>query len=253
MRIILKYILQLLSIWAVAKHEIELVIVIGWLGVELTKEGVYSVLKEKFIVRRNTKPIWWDLSIPLNILGYEDKERKILDWIRLIIKSICILILKRKSKYTLILSVHSGVQSTAIYWGKIIKPNYLIIVNHSKKSSVTDHLIKATIKYGGLIIYDKDDFKSKKFSRGFMYGTTKSAHVSYTENKQAIIIKYKKHKVRFPKYYIPSYTKKFIAAIVAFSIARGVDIDDILSGLLKFDLRERILEKISKKISEKES
>jgi UDP-N-acetylmuramyl pentapeptide synthase len=250
MRIILKKILQNLARWALAKHDIELIVVTGWVGVDLAKEGIYTLLKERYIVRRNTRHVWWDFSVPLNILGFVDKRRTFLGWIGLICKSYLLLLFGSKSKHTLILSAWSNNESTAKYWQKIVKPDYLVIVNNQKKSNVTDSLIKAARKSKGVIIYDDADFKKRNFRNSFIYGKSKTARVSYSEDKDKIVLKYNNSKLSIAKYYMPTFAKNIVAAIVALSISKGLSIEDITSGLLKFDLRNKVLKKISKRIRE---
>lgn len=250
MRIILKIILRRLAKWALVKHNMELVVVTGWIGVDLLKEGVYTLLDEKFIVRRNTKRVWWDLSVPLNILGFADKRRNTLQWIWLIIKSVLILAFGQKNPSVLVLSAESEKEETAKYWSSFVEPDFLVIVNNKKDSHVTDALINST-KKKGVIIYDISEFE-RKFKNSFSYGQNEGVKVLYKETKTSIVVSYNNQKITIPKYYMPVFAKNILASLISLAIAKGLKFDDIINGLLKFDLRNSILKKLTESLSKNE-
>ena len=97
-------VLSKLAVLALRKHEIKVVVIAGNYDTELARELVYTVLKEKLNVRRNYSNIWWDLSIPLNILGYEDIQRSFIGWVGLLLSSSIALIKNKKNPQLLILN-----------------------------------------------------------------------------------------------------------------------------------------------------
>jgi len=250
MRFILKFILQFFSRIAIRKHSIELVVVTGSVGAELVKEGIYTVLSEKFITRRNTKEIWWDLSIPLNILGYSDTQRSPLGWLILFIRIIIYLFIGQSNPHILVLSAISENPYTAKYWSSFIKPDYLVVVNKLKPSKVTENLVKCTTKYGGIIIYKTGSVKRKKNGSYFEFGTGKKSKVNVKETSKSIVLTYRDRKIKALRYSMIPQEADFLSAVFSLGVAKEMRLDDIISGVAKFDLRNAVLRKISKKFNE---
>lgn len=248
MRGILQLVLEYLAKWAIRKHNMELIVVSGKAGIDLVREGIYVVLSEKYQVRRNVKPVWWDLSIPLNILGYVDKKRSIAAWLNVIFKSWFVLVFGPKNPSILVLSAESGRKETAKYWYRILKPDYLVIANYIDKSPVVEFLLNSTKDYGR-VIYNPDEITLKQ-RRTFMYGKDKSAKLIFKENKDAITYVYKDYKLKVEKYFLPPYTKNIVGSILSLAIYKGMKFEDAVNGLLKFDLRNKILTQISENIGQ---
>jgi UDP-N-acetylmuramyl pentapeptide synthase len=248
MRKLLQIVLMLLSKKALRKHQIELIVVTGWIGLDLVKDGIYQILSEKYIVRRNVNPVWWDLSIPLNILGYEDNQRGFLGWLNIILRSIFLIHFGPSNKHILILTAESGREDTAKYWKGFLMPSLLVVVNNKKESEVTNILVKNTAQKG-VVIYDKDDLGNTKIKNGFDYGINTDATVMFKENKEKITVKYKKYSVSIPKYFAPAFTKGIIAPVIACAISKGMSMDEIANGFIKFDMRNTILKKLSNTIA----
>lgn len=247
MRKVLKNILYWLSNWAIQKHHIELVVITGNIGAEIAKEAMYFVLSEKFLVRRNVKPVWWDLSIPLNILGYEDKQRNLLDWLILITKSTLFLIFGQKSEHTLIFSIQTENDSTINYWSKIIKPHFLLVLDETDvESKLVAELVRIVENNKGIIVYKE---LNRKKVNGLKYGKDSNAKVSYKVTKSSYLITYKKYRLKFSRNYIlPPLKGDFLCGIIALAIAKGMKIDDISNGLLKYDMRNTVFNKISQQL-----
>lgn len=128
-RKILKYYLSFLSRLAIKKHSMELIIIVGWHSTEIVREAVYEVLNEKFQVRRNTKNLWWDLSVPLTILGYKDMKRDFIMWLFICVRALFYLIIGQRNPHKIVLNLNTSNSNTADYWAEFIKPDFLIIVN----------------------------------------------------------------------------------------------------------------------------
>ncbi len=246
MRGILQLVLEYLAKWAIRKHNMELIVVSGKAGIDLVREGIYVVLSEKYQVRRNVKPVWWDLSIPLNILGYVDKRRGVLAWLDVIFKSWFVLVFGPKNPSILVLSAESEREETAKYWYKILKPDYLVIANYTEKSPVVEFLLNRT-KIQGRVVYNPEDIEVKQ-RRTFAYGTNKSAKLKMRETKEAVTYSYKDYKLKVEKYFLPPYTKNIVGSILSTALYKGMGFEDSVNGLLKFDLRNKILSQISENI-----
>ena len=248
MRFLLKKTLQYLSAWAIRKHKLELIVITGDTGVEIVREGIYSILSQKYIVRRNIKSVWWDLSIPLNILGYTDETRSLFSWIILIFRATIYLLYGPKNPHTLILSAQSGLKETAEYWSEFIKPNFLVIVDDALNKNVSNYLRKATIEKNGVIITENSEFENN--SNTFLFGKNKSSKVTFQVSSDKILVQYNKFSISVPRFFFSPSSGKYIAGIVSLCISKGMAIDDIAIGLSKFDMKSEILKKISTKIIE---
>lgn len=243
MRRILKYQLKNLSKYAIKKHKIKIIVVHGWLGVEFVKEGIYQVLDEKFVVRRNVKPVWWDLSVPLNILGYEDKRRSIPGWISLTIRAIITLMISKSNPHYLVLSASSEHDSTAKYWSQFVQPEILVLFNIQDDCKLQQVLLNKTKQNKGTVIVDekhKIKFPNKKI---YSFGE-KSKNINYKSDKNQIVITVKDKKFKFKNYGVSPYEPEFIASIFSTAKFLNLEINDIIGGFSKFDYRNLFLNKI---------
>lgn len=68
-RKILRKLVKQLTSKIIDKHDISIIAVLGHFGTDIAREALYAIISENTNVRRNTNRIWWDMSIPLTILG----------------------------------------------------------------------------------------------------------------------------------------------------------------------------------------
>ena len=246
--------LSFLSRWAINKHQIELIVITGWYGTEVARELFYTILSPTLMVRRNIKEIWWDFSIPLAVLGYKDKKRHAFAWLFLLIKAALYLLFGKKNPHILILSADCTYDATARYWGSFIKPEYLLILNYTKKAALTEELIKATKDNKGTIIYDPDQTNvkiQKKLQNNatFTFSQYASANLQIKDQKNLFTIKYRKNVISVPKEYFPAVNADLIAGVYALALLKKMDLYEIGYNSLKFSLPELVISKIKQNLA----
>lgn len=244
-RLFLKRILSVLSRWAIRKHSIQLIVVSGFYGTEIVREGVYEILRSKYIVRRNTSPIIWDMAIPLAVLGYPDRRRNSLQWISLIFRAAGTLIIGPKNPHKLVLSANCTFPETSKYWSTFLSPDVLVVLNYEKESQIIESLLER-VKDDGTLIYDKDKVDIKKLETmnrpdKLVTYAEKDADFIYSIKKK--YIEYNGEKLHIPKI-VPQVTYPHIAAIFATSIKSGISVMDAGIEALKFDMGIILAKKI---------
>jgi hypothetical protein len=198
-RTLLKKFLTLLAKKAIDKHPMELIIVLGINGTEIIKELGYSVLSDKINVRRIINKPWWDLSIPLSILGYRDEKRSIIKWVYMIIKSTLYLVFGPKNPSTLILNLNYSHTSTMEYWSKILNPDVLILSNYNKNVDPVEKFIENTVnKNGKLIIHQNSQYKLhhkfQSYKNIYLIGNSKNSYLRSIENEGKFTFYHNKEK-----------------------------------------------------------
>jgi len=167
-RQLLKTILAKLAQWAIRKHDIEMIVILGVNGTDIIKEEAYAVLSSKYRVRRVTNKAWWDFSIPLSILGYKDKKRSLPRWIGLIVKTCIYLLFGPKNSHTIILNLNYSHPDTMKFWSRFINPDILILSNFNHKESSINLFIDNTItKKGSIILHEKSREFMNKSQQGY--------------------------------------------------------------------------------------
>lgn len=239
-RNILKAILWFLTKVTIRKHKIEFIVIVGWYGTELVREGAYEILSEKFNIRRNVHKISSDVAVPLNILGYTDQRYSILGWIGVIVRSIFALITSKRNEHKFLLSLNLTQKSIADYWFSIIKPRVLVILNYKdKKSEILDKILKRTKRNKGNV-YISDSILLKKFSKypkfGHSVGKSNAIHTpirTYSVSKK-----------------LPALLLRIYAPINTIAEHYGWANQEIVDSLSKVDASKLILESIINKVKE---
>jgi len=223
----------------------ELIIVVGWHGTEIVREAIYEILNEKFHVRRNTKNLWWDLSVPLTILGYKDKKRSILKWIWLCIRALFYLLLGRRSPHKIVLNLNTRDENTVLFWSKFIRPEYLVIVNQKNYTKLIETLIKNTEKNMGKIIYDPSMTKVEiRKSMSFTFGKSKGAQLRITDGKNSVTYKYKNETVKFSYSILPKFSSILIGSALSLGVLKGMSLVNSGFSALKVNSQSRLISKI---------
>ncbi|HLD03503.1 MAG TPA: hypothetical protein VJC17_01890 [Candidatus Dojkabacteria bacterium] len=246
--------LSILSRWALNKHQIELIVINGWYGTEVARELLYTILSPTLLVRRNIKEIWWDFSIPLAVLGYKDKKRNPFAWVWLLLKAALYLLFGKKNPHILILSADCTYDATARYWGSFIKPEYLLILNYTKKAALTEELIKSTKFNKGTIIYDPDQTNVKiqrvlQNTPTFTFSQYAPAKVQIIDQKNLFTIKYQKREISLPKEYFPAVSADLIAGVYSLALLMKMDLYEIGYNSLKFSLPDLVISKIKQNLA----
>lgn len=156
LRSLLKTILKFLSRFAIRKHKIRVVAVSGWYGTWLAKESIYLTLKDDYKVRRNVSSIDWDFSIPLTILGYEDKRYSPLGWLNVIFSTSWVLLFERSNPHIQVLELDANKREIYEYWLSIMQPEVLVLINSRPGMENVEELLVSSLIKDGLLIYEED-------------------------------------------------------------------------------------------------
>lgn len=247
-RKILTYVLSVLASLAISKHKIRVCVVVGTSGSSIVKEMLYTVLKERSNVRRNVEDIWWDLSIPLNVLGYEDKQRSYPEWISLIASAIVAILKNKSNPHLLILNADTKHKETADYWSNFLSPEYLVILNFDKESILANELLEKNHEVNGQIVSPHtllaDIPKEYNEDRVFTYGTQKSDLLLKRLTDGRLRVTYKKEKIVLPKKLWPSVSVRITGAIFSVAVLEGFDLSSTAYACLKYTFPKSMLGKI---------
>lgn len=126
MRVILKQILARLTKWAIKKHDISVIAVLGEKQSRLTSYILWETLHKNNFVRCQWDRSFWDLAIPLTILGYEAKQRNPLEWVVLVFKASFVLLTQKAESQLIILHVPYSLPEILNYWFKLFSPDLVI-------------------------------------------------------------------------------------------------------------------------------
>ncbi|MBP9759120.1 hypothetical protein KBD45_05480 [Candidatus Dojkabacteria bacterium] len=233
-RNLLKTILLILAKFAIRKHGIKFIIICGWHRTTIVKEEMYNYLSEDYNVRRNIQNIWWDLSLPLDILGYKDRRYSTKGWFKMIIKTIGALLTGPKNPHKIIIDLNFSDKNTSKYWKKIIKPELLIILNYKQsEKELFEVLIQSTIKNKGKV------FVSNTLGKKFM------KYEKFGSDKEFIITP--KHKFKYnhnlPKVFVETYP-----SILSTLENYGWNEDRIKKTISTHNFTEELISKITRNI-----
>lgn len=249
-RTTLKNWLALLAKWALKKHKIKLVVVSGWFATETAKELAYTVIGIKHKVRRINKNPWWDLSIPLAVLGYKDEQRSMPQWIWLIVKSIVLLVFGKSNPHTLVLNLNYADEDTLKYWNKLVEPQILVIHNLKQEHNLLKQMIVATMKVGGTIIIQYPDYLRlsktlSKYEKVMTIGCENQADIVYDQDKQQNInFKYQQKNYSIKKKAMPGINCEILACSLAVAITEDIQPLDALYAMVKYPIGSKLLSKL---------
>lgn len=234
LRILLKTILQILAKVAIKKHGIKFIVICGWHRTTLVKEEIYNYLSEDYNVRRNIQNIWWDLSLPLDILGYKDRRYSVKGWFKIVTKTIGALIKAPKNPHKIIIDLNFSDENTSKYWKHIIKPELLIILNykHSEKD-LFEILIESTLRNKGKIIVS--NALGKKFMKFDKFGFDKE-YIYTPKNKF-------KYNSNLPRVFVETYP-----SILSVLENYGWSEERIKTTISTHNFTEEIISKITRNI-----
>lgn len=249
LRFILKQKLKYLSSLALKKHQMELIVVTGWYDTRIVKDMTYTLLHPKYNVRTSVSEPWWDLSVPLTILGYKDKKRSTISWMILLFRAYFRLILGKSNPQGLILNLNYSKEDTAKFWSSFVKPNILVVTHYNKDMKILSKLIDNTKKKKGTIIFNSKDYKEMmkligKYNDIFIYGKD-SEDISYDDSKEnLLILKRKDQKYEIQTQFLPIIKAESIVASLSVAIVKGVPLVEALYSLLKFEMPLRLVKNI---------
>lgn len=236
-RQILKTILGVLTKAIIRKHKMDLIIITGWYGSSIVRELIYHLLKSNFNVRRNTNSIWWDLSIPLVVLGYEDRKRSFLEWIILIFKIIFSFITKPNYHHKIILNLDTLNDKTADFWVKYLKPHIFVILNENPKSKLLKRILLNKEYKDTLFIYKKDVFRElEKYTiKRYVY-SQKHGDLLFKKIDNILVVKSKKVKIKIKIPNTYNFIWEFIPAAISVALIEKMPLKQINSNIIQFNL-----------------
>ncbi len=241
-RYLLKHILGKISRGVITKHNAEVIVVIGWTGSSIVREMIYNELKEEFNVRRNTREVWWDLSVPLAILGYKDKRRDIFSWIYLIIRSSLSLVFRKRYAHKIVINIDTSYENIAKFWSRYIKPDIVVMLKENPGSKLIKKILHSDSSERILFVYNPELFSGFKAGRvrEFIF-TKKVGDLVYSRKKDILFIRYKNKeiKVRIPQGC--AFIWELIPAAISVGILEGIEFTSLKYDLSKFNFHPRQL------------
>lgn len=248
-RQILKKILGKLSKKAISRHNTEVILVTGWTGTSIVRELIYHLISDNFNVRRNVSEVWWDFSVPLTILGYEDKKRSLFEWMLLILRTFFRLKLRPKYAHKVVINLDTSLEETAKFWSENINPHIVVVLKERPKSKVLKKFCQIQGVEKILFVYNPDlfgGFRGKQV-REFIYGK-KDSNLVYERSGDLLQLTYKNKsiQVKIPK--TCKFLCEFIPAAFAVGILEGLGLECLASNLPHFDLHPKQIEKVASKL-----
>ena len=231
----LKKILGKFSKRLISKHHAEVILISGWTGTSISRELVYHFLKDKYNVRRNVKKVWWDLSIPLIILGYEDKKRNFLEWVVLIIRAFFSITFKPSYPHKIIIDLDTSLEEIASFWLDFVNPNIVLLLREKPESKIVEVFLNR--KGSEKIIYSFNpkqvEHTDTELLRSFTYGT-RNVDLTYKKNKNILELSYrsKEANVSIPKQWI--FMWEIIPASISVGILQGLSLEYLANTLPTF-------------------
>lgn len=247
LRKILRKLVKQLTRKIIEKHNISIIAILGHFGTDIAREALYSIISENGNVRRNTKPIWWDMSIPITILGGEDKKKSILEWNIFAFKSWIGYITNKSYPHQIIIELDTNYEDVADYWGDIIAPKAVLLVNvEQNEARQLEKIINNKEQVS--IIYDVDDINSYSFIKNlksqktFSFGIDK-ASLNYRYDKKVLdyIYRSKSYKAKID---VPIFEVKPIVGAISTAIVLGVKPSNIPNRIENFELHPEIISKV---------
>ena len=266
MRKLIQLKLKILSKLILKKYKPKIIGITGSVGKTSAKEAVYTVLKTKFNVRRNTKNYNNEIGLPLTIIGSDSPGKSIFGWLGVFFKALGLILFKDKN-YPKILVLEMGVDRPGDmkYLMGIAKGDIGIVtlISHSHEEFFEDvkeiqkekGLLVENLKPGGWAILNFDDeltrelagkSKVKVLSYGFKEGAMLRAQelvFSFEKTKEVDNLLGLSFKLTYNGSFIPVLLPQVIgynsiyAALVAAAVGATMEMNlvEISKAMREFD------------------
>lgn len=241
-RSVLKTSLGTISKKTIQKHNAELIVVVGWTGSGIVRELLYQLLKGSYNVRRNYSDVWWDLSVPLAILGYEDVQRNVFQWISLLLKSYLSLFVKPKHKHKMIINLDTSLEETAAFWSRYITPDIVVVLREKPKSKVLKMFRKKSGGEKTIYVYNPELYGDLEHTqvREFIYSHNKG-DLKYAIRSEVLSLRYKKDEIKIKIPHQATFLREYIPAAIAVGILQGISLDDLSERVRYFEFHPKQL------------
>ena len=245
---VVQKVLRFLASKILKKYKPRVIGVTGSVGKSITKEMIFSVLKNYFRVRRSKKNYNNEVGIPLAIIGVSGEKKNLWQWFGTVCKAIILIIFPGKYPEILILELATDRPGDIKYFCDFIVIEVGILTNvgishlenFGTKEAIFEeksYLLKRAEK---LVIYNGDNIEKKKITDKIIgdirsYGFKKEADFMATEigykYNQKNILAGMIFKIGHKDKLIPGKLNNLIGypylygALVALSIAEYFNID----------------------------
>lgn len=175
------------------KHKPFIIGVTGNLGKTSTKDAIYTVMKDRFDVRRSEKSMNSEFGVPLTILGEKSGWNNPLRWVLIIIRGALVPFAKEYPTH-LVLEIGADRVGDIKNVASWLHPDITVVTQFgevpvhieffpNRDAVITEkgYLVEA-LKSSGLFVYNADDHDSEK-----LLGKTDARKVSFGLHKQADI------------------------------------------------------------------
>ena len=180
----LSWMLKLLSRWAIQKHGLRFIVVAGPHGTKLTGELISELLSPDVVLRKQLEKPFWDYSIPLAILGYEDRRYGLGEWIVLILRILYQLSIGRRNFSWIILQMSTHLPEIASYWLDIVTPEYVVLVNRDEEGSVLEEILIKKVKKNVIYYATDNDEMLDRSSAAVRVGSDSSSDLCITKIRE---------------------------------------------------------------------
>lgn len=168
---ILQFYLKITATLFLSRYRPKVIGVTGSVGKSSTKEAIYTVLREKFNVRRSLGSYNNEIGVPLTIMGEESPGSKIFGWVIIFFRAIKRLIYDKNYPEILVLELGVDKPNDLEYLLGFIKPKIAVITSispaHLEKLKSEQEIYKEKTKLAsrlpkkGIAILNFDDERLK--------------------------------------------------------------------------------------------
>ncbi len=151
----------------IKRHKPKVVAITGSVGKTGTKEMIWYLLKDKFVVRKSEKNYNNEIGLPLTIIGLESGEGSVFRWLVTLIKAFWIAHFGRNYPEVLVLEMGADQKGDIKHLCQIARPDVAVVTNiknsHLENFKTQANLVKEKttilkmVRKNGLAILNKDD------------------------------------------------------------------------------------------------
>ncbi|MFC1612907.1 UDP-N-acetylmuramoyl-tripeptide--D-alanyl-D-alanine ligase [Patescibacteria group bacterium] len=266
MKKILQNILAFLSKKVLKKYNPDIIGITGSVGKTSSKEAVFSVLKNKYSIRKNIKNYNNEIGVPLTILGCESGNRSFMKWSLIILKGIRLILITDKNYPDIIILEMGADKPGDIKYLTTLAPCKIGILTNISESHLEyfgtfkkiikekESLLLSLPKKGFAIINADNEYtkeiREKLKCDSFSYGFTEQADVRAIEldidksiiSGKKVSIRGINFKVKYKGNIVPIFLPNMLgkqqiyAALAAVSagVANGINLVEISDSLRKY-------------------
>jgi len=250
----LRSILRFLCLVAVKKHDLEIVAVSGWYGVDITREAMYTIIKRSDRkVRRVISSPLTDWDVPVAILGLLEAPKNIPGWIYALIISVIRLLFVKPNPSIVVLQLPAYDAGIMKYWMSFIRPDVVCVLSSQPGTLQLELLLADNVKEKGLLILNADNIRTKSIAQGkkhVIFFSEKKGDVTYRGHNGVLLLE-RGNTVYTIEKTLPEFSYAFIAAAACISFYyTDIDFSQACESLRYFELPSDKLQKVFHKFIE---